>query len=344
MYSLQSTHHSIHHVSRIFNIVAAAACAVATAFAPAQASSPAADPTPPRDAKKIVSSIRSGALKMADADPEVVAKQKSQDFDAITTFTNPGVARWFYGIEFRRVENSSAAFIIFSDGTGVMVMQPAGQEMVPIKPPAPIASLRKNANEKNEVAVYARNNQVLVFVNKKYVDTYTVDLLQSGEITVFGDSFNKEETGEIKFSTFIVRVPPGAATSAVAPKPKTPTGNIVITQQNVGYVQWGRPAGMDDPKAGCNSFNDSRPVRQFQLSVQIQNKGSAPVKGADLIFTKTGGAPAFWCFYNYDGAFLEIAPGQARNITFAVFVELNEAVESFFIVDPVLGESNRLRF
>ncbi|NJM39659.1 MAG: hypothetical protein HC853_02240 [Anaerolineae bacterium] len=225
-----------------------------------------------------------------------------------------------------------------------MFVQRAGQEVAPVKPPVTIASLRKNANEKNELALYARNNQVLVFVNKKYVDTFPVDLLQVGEIALSGDSFNDEDKGEIKVSNFIVRVPPKAATAPATQKPAAPSGNIVITVQNIGYVQWGRPAGMDNPQAGCSGFDDSRPVRQFQASVQIQNKGAKAITEATVLFFKPGGAPAYWCFYNYDGAGVEIPPGEARNLTFAVFVELNESVESMMIIDKNLGESNRLKF
>ena len=120
-------------------------------------------------------------------------------------------------------------------------------------------------------------------------------------------------------------------------------GNIeVVLTNKVGYVPWGRPAGMSDPKQGCNGFNDGSQVQQAQISVRITNKSSKVMKDFYLFAFKPGGAEAYVCFYNYDGAGNEIQPGQARNLTFAAFVENGESIAYFFVEDRELGVSNKV--
>jgi hypothetical protein len=99
---------------------------------------------------------------------------------------------------------------------------------------------------------------------------------------------------------------------------------------------------MSEPEKGCNSFNDGSPVQQAQISVQITNKSSKVMKDFYLFAFKPGGAPAYVCYYNYDGAGNEIQPGQARNLTFAAFVENGESIAYFFVADKELGVSNKV--
>ena len=187
----------------------------------------------------------------------------------------------------------------------------------------------------------------MAFINKVYVDTWTVtDFLEAGELALIAGSPDKEAKGEIKFAGFVVRTPPTAAPGAAVTTPagdKISKGNIEVELTNkVGYVPWGRPIGMSEPEKGCNAFNDGSPVQQAQISVQIKNKSSKVMKDFYLFAFKPGGAPAYVCYYNYDGAGNEIQPGQARNLTFAAFVENGESIAYFFVADKDLGVSNRV--
>jgi hypothetical protein len=67
----------------------------------------------------------------------------------------------------------------------------------------------------------------------------------------------------------------------------------VVTLQNSGYEQWGRPVGMDNPAAGCGGFRDGSVVSKFNLSVRVTNNRGAPIK-ANVLSPEMGRTPGFY--------------------------------------------------
>ncbi len=122
----------------------------------------------------------------------------------------------------------------------------------------------------------------------------------------------------------------------------------MVTLQNSGYEQWGRPVGMDNPAAGCGGFRDGSVVSKFNLSVRVTNNRGAPIKASDwyMVMLKPDGSDAYTCFYGYTGgqAFPDIPANSARDVTFAGFVERGETVAVAFVITRDGGRSNLLTF
>ena len=326
----------------------AAGTATGTRAVPAYAQPAEAAPVPPRDAKKVAYSLKSGSIKLDVDNDEKVAPQQFKDFDVVASFVNPGIPRWNYGFIFRR-QPTQGALLFTVDETGNASVGVVKDKYQPVKDPV-TSKLRKNAGEKNELALYVRGGQIMAFVNKIYIDTWTVsEFLDAGEIALVGFSPADNPTGEIKFTNYLIRTPPNTAPGApVAPAAtpsgeKIPTGNIeLVLTGNVSSIPWGRPIGMTKPQEGCNSFNDKSPVQQVQISVRVTNKSSKVMERWTAGIFKPGGTPAFWCYYTYNALDARLEPGQAVNVTFAAFIENGESVESIVVYDEVLGVSNRV--
>lgn len=127
-----------------------------------------------------------------------------------------------------------------------------------------------------------------------------------------------------------------------------PTGRVSITLQNSGYEQWGRPYGMDHKNGGCGGFDNSRPVRKFNVSARVTNLTDHAIPATQwyMIMVKADRSEAYVCFYGYVGgqAFPDIPANSARDVTFAGFVELNEAVVNAVVITEFDGYSNVLTF
>ncbi len=135
----------------------------------------------------------------------------------------------------------------------------------------------------------------------------------------------------------------GAGTTVAAmPVPKA-TGRIGVAVQSTGYENWGRPAGMDNPAAGCGSFDDARPVRKYNVSIGIINNTNRPMTDWYARVFKSNGKEAYVCYYGYENGFPTIAPGQTVNVTFAAFIEGNESVARMFVEDKAVGRSGPSR-
>lgn len=321
----------------------------------------AANPTPPRDAKKVAYSLKSGSIKLDVDNDERLAPQQFKDFDVVATFINPSLPRWDYGFFLRR-QPAQGGLLFTVDQTGNAALGLVKDDYAPVKDPVTARGLRKNVGERNEIALYVRGGTIMAFINKVYVDTWTVtEFLDAGEVALIGFSPDDNATGEIKFTNYLVRTPPNAAPgAAVAPtatpaatsgsesgnpsgNDKVPTGNIeVVLTGKVSYVPWGRPIGMVKPGEGCNSFNDGSPVQQAQISVRVTNISNKVMEKWGAIIVKPGNVPAFWCYYAYNELDGRLEPGQSANVTFAAFVENGESVEGLVIFDEALGISNKL--
>ena len=78
---------------RILSFAAALACIATTSISPARTAF-AAPPAPPRDAKKVAYTLKSGAVKLDVENDQKVAPNQFKDFDVVATFINPAIARW----------------------------------------------------------------------------------------------------------------------------------------------------------------------------------------------------------------------------------------------------------
>ena len=327
----------------VTSLGAALACAL-MALTPASASPSDQAPKPPTNAKKVIFT-KSGVLSFDFGIGEQVVPQLVKDFDAIATFVNPDYETWLYGFEFRSQKDRAFLYMVDFNGNGGLFYSAPGV-FESVKPVAPVAPLRKKKGDRNEIALYARGDRLDVFLNKVFVDTLALGrLMDAGELSIFASDVQNNKAGTVKYTGFTVRVPASQAiTPAAKPIERTQRGQIELTVQRTSYIQWGRPIGMDRPDQGCNSFNDKRPVRQFQASLRIANKSAKPMQLWYPVFFKADGSEAYVCFYVYREALAELAPGQIRDITFAAFVELNETVASAVISDRDLGISNRVTF
>ena len=137
------------------------------------------------------------------------------------------------------------------------------------------------------------------------------------------------------------RVPP---TATRVPPTNTPAAQIRVTIQKYGYEKWGRPAGMDNPGAGCGNFNDGRPVRKFTASLLITNNSSQDMTEWYAKVYLPDGRRAYTCYYGYGGGFPAIPAGKSTELTFTSFMELNESVAFAIISDDNVGSSSRLIF
>jgi hypothetical protein len=326
----------------------AATIALATLVGPATPTSASVldqAPKPPTDARRVAYQSRKGKLNFGPEITDLILPTKVKDFDYVASFTNPGLQKWRYGFTFRKLaEDRFYAMVIFSDGyTGMFIQRPDKSE--PLKAPAFSPAVKKNAGEANEVAVYARNNQALLFINKTYVDTFDIgEHNDYGELALWAEDWAESPTsGTLDYKNLVVRAP--ASTPAQAYKPPAsnqvgvaPPSNILLSAYRFGSEQHGRPQGMDTPEAGCGGFDDSRPVKSVQAALKIENKSNKPLEKWYAFFVKSDGKAAYTCFYTLP----VVPPNDVRDVTFQAFVELNETVEYIIVIDDVVGKSNRI--
>ncbi len=138
--------------------------------------------------------------------------------------------------------------------------------------------------------------------------------------------------------------PPADATATVAP---STAGGIEVTVIRMGYDYWGMPAGMYKPiTTACGPFDDNHRVLRLITALVIKNNSAQTMQVGTWIgqFYKADGSEAFTCHYLYgDGSSRpEIPPGESRNVAYIAFVETNERVAYGYIIDKVIGKSNRI--
>jgi hypothetical protein len=84
----------------------------------------------------------------------------------------------------------------------------------------------------------------------------------------------------------------------------TSNRNIVLSMYRSGYQRWGRPAGFDNPRAGCCRL-------------------------------------AFGCALGYDCSPL-IEPGGSADITVEYYIEPGDAITAITVIDLEDGRSNKM--
>ncbi len=317
--------------------LAVAAIASATITPPLEAQTP----KPPTDARRTVQPAKRGKLSFDAQDVAFeIAATKAKDIYVSLSLVNPALPEFLVGLDFRAVTYSRYyMLLIASNGqTGMFISRDVNDATL-LKEPVYIPTWRKNAGEANDVALYVRANQAMLFVNRAYVDTWDVgEIYDFGHLRLFATSY---EAGEIAYRNFTVKVPNNAVPPAEPSLTKGPVADVTLSLYRSGYAQWGQPAGMADPRRGCEAFDDGHPVWQFQAVMQVTNNTKYPMKRWAPFAIKNNGQPAFGCLQGY-GYMPEIPPGGSVDITVDFYVEKNESVAYLIVLDLDLGRSNRL--
>lgn len=259
----------------------------------------------------------------------------------MVSIVNPALPHWTYGLAFRQIaDTKSYIFGIASDGNAIMLID-RPDKVSPLKLEAFSAAVKKNAGESNDIAIYARNNQAFVFINKTYIDTFDISEYNDyGQVSLFGGGDKDHTSGSLVYKNFIIRTPASAPAQAVTPASAAAAQapGIVISAYHFGSERHGRPQGMDKPQAGCNGFDDSRPVKTVQVSLKIDNKTDKPMKKWYAFFVKSDGKDAYTCFYTLPS----VPAHDTRDVTFQAFIEINENVDYIIVLDADAGKSNKL--
>ena len=94
---------------------------------------------------------------------------------------------------------------------------------------------------------------------------------------------------------------------------------------------------MDDRSKGCNSKDDSRPVRRYELRLLVANETNSPIAGNDwyAYFFKANGAPAFTCFIPGPNATAlpNLGVGGVADVKFTIYVEPGEVLVTGSVKD-----------
>jgi hypothetical protein len=334
---------------RLMLATATAVAGMALAF-PAQ-TAVAQAPKPPTDARRALHSIRSGELNYTSggSPARVVIPRQVRDFDLTGSFVNPEDEEWAIVAAFRAREGAGSYLAVYDNSGAVGIFQLDAQGEVKLINGRELSfspAVKTAAGQTNELGLYVRGTQALLFVNKTYIDTWDVSAINDfGELQLFASGKNG---GKVRYSRINVRVPANAVppASAVARPTAAPNAtNIVIKAYSYGYETHGRPAGMDTQGAGCGMFDDGRPVRSFQVRLNIQNNTGKPMKPEDYyaFAVKPDGKAAFTCFYRTASTGLpEIPAGDSRDITVQAFIEQNESIQYVIVETRDQGLSNRL--
>jgi len=99
-----------------------------------------------------------------------------------------------------------------------------------------------------------------------------------------------------------------------------PTAAFTLDLRNMRYEQWGRPV------RGCLAFDNSRPVRKFNLEITLTNNTGAAIEEWFPDFYANNGSLLWTCWYFYGDGFPTVPPGESREVTFAAFCEPEEYV------------------
>lgn len=141
-----------------------------------------------------------------------------------------------------------------------------------------------------------------------------------------------------------VSKPSSKVKPTATPKAAATKRSIALSVKSQGYERWGRPAGMDDPAAGCGAFNDARPTNKFNVAAHVTNNTSQTLMRWYLKVNLNTGGKAYVCYYAYGDGLPNLKPGESADVMFAAFMELNERAMSAVVIDDDLGKSNEVAF
>lgn len=130
------------------------------------------------------------------------------------TLVNPALPDFLVGMDFRAVTASRFyMLLIASNGeTGMLISRDATNFSL-LKEPAFIPTWRKNTGEANDVALYVRGTQAMLFVNRAYVDSWDVSEINDfGDLRLFATA--GASAGGIAYRNFTVKAPNNAVPPA----------------------------------------------------------------------------------------------------------------------------------
>ncbi len=299
-----------------------------------------ADPKPPTNAKKVVQPAKSGQLSYSENTLGFEqAATTARDFDLTYTLVNPAAQRYFTGAQFRAVSLVRwYAVIVSHEGEAALIIARDIGQISEVKPAKFTDAWKKNAGEKNDIGLYVRGGQALLFINKKFVDEWDVtEINDFGNTWIFGAAA-PGGAGTVEYKNWTMKVP----ANAIPPEASATTNkNIALSMYRSGYQRWGRPAGFDNPRAGCSSFDDSRPVLQFQAVMKVTNNNKIPMKRWAPFASTRSGRLAFGCALGY-GSTPVIEPGQSADITVEYYINPGDAIVSIMVLDLENGRSNKM--
>ncbi len=122
---------------------------------------------------------------------------------------------------------------------------------------------------------------------------------------------------------------------------------IKVMFDRAGYDYWGRPSYMLNPNGSCGDSDDKHRVLRLEIALVITNKSPTQTmteKSWIGQFYKPDGSEAATCHWLYRDLRERptIPPGQSAPVTYMAFVELGERVAYGYIIDNVLGKSNKI--
>jgi len=124
------------------------------------------------------------------------------------------------------------------------------------------------------------------------------------------------------------------------PRPtSTPQISLSIDLTGMHYEAWGKPVN-----DACRQFDDSHPMRKFQLEISLYNGSRQKITEWYPEFYANSGRLVITCFYGHGNVkgFPEIPAGESRTVTFAAFAENNEYITQMKMV--ALGQEFRRCF
>lgn len=207
------------------------------------------------------------------------------------------------------------------------------------------AKVLKNNSNLAFVCYYVQNGDISTIAPGQAVNVTFSAFMDRGEtakqLVIIDDEIG--QAAPINFNA--AGKPTGTGKLEPTPRPgATPraTNNILVTLQNTGYEQWGRPVGMDNSKAGCSEFDNSRPVSKYNVSLQVKNNAKQDMTDWYATVLKNNGNGAFVCYYIQEGGLPNVPAGGLVNVTFAAFMEPGEKAAKLIVHDKSVGRSKEI--
>ena len=127
-------------------------------------------------------------------------------------------------------------------------------------------------------------------------------------------------------------------TNTPEPTP-TPAPSTSIDLTGMHYEAWGSPSNN-----ACQQFDDSHPMRKFQLEITVYNSSRQKITDWYPEFYASNGRLVVTCFYGHGNVkgFPEVPAGENRTVTFAAFAENSEYIKRMKMI--VLGQELRRCF
>jgi len=118
------------------------------------------------------------------------------------------------------------------------------------------------------------------------------------------------------------------------------TNSIVIHARAFEYAPAARPAGMDDPTAGCDASDESRRAVLLTATLRIYNRSGQTMRDWYAYFSAPSGQSLYICHQGFE-RMPELPSGHYVDVTFGVFMEKMERLRGY-VFDRTVGRSNEI--